>query len=150
MRWGSGLADTDNSSLDVWTSLHRTLTWLNRSATKVNPGMSSFTQTIAAAFPCYKHLPYVLLLPCSNRPKATAFDLEEAYHRTELPSLGRPFCFRVLRKQGASADQSAPVFDSCGLSFLFKDQFLELATHLPPSAALYGLGEGFFADGVVK
>ena len=80
-----------------------------------------------------------------NRPTFTPFDLEEAMYGIELPDVGQPFCFKVVRKQKASRDSSSsgPVFDGCGLSLVFKDQFLELATHVPTSASLYGLGERF-------
>jgi len=77
--------------------------------------------------------------------------LEEAMYGVELPNVGQPFCFKVVRKQAGSSGSSgssAPVFDTCGLSLVFKDQFLELATHVPPTSSLYGLGESMQHEGL--
>ncbi|KAG1334793.1 alpha-xylosidase 1 [Cocos nucifera] len=54
-----------------------------------------------------------------------------------------PFAFAVRRK---SNEQT--LFNSSYGTMVFKDQYLEISTHLPESAALYGLGENTQPGGI--
>ncbi|WOK93461.1 hypothetical protein Cni_G02159 [Canna indica] len=54
-----------------------------------------------------------------------------------------PFTFTVKRR---SNEQT--LFDSSYGALVFKDQYLEISTHLPKSAALYGLGENTQPGGI--
>lgn len=48
-----------------------------------------------------------------------------------------PFGFTITR----SSSRDDPLFDTSGHRLVFKDQYIELTTSIPPSSAIYGLGE---------
>ncbi|CAL9064469.1 unnamed protein product [Musa banksii] len=54
-----------------------------------------------------------------------------------------PFTFAVRRKSNGQT-----LFDSSYGTMVFKDQYLEISTHLPKTAALYGLGENTQPGGI--
>ena len=62
----------------------------------------------------------------------------------DLQTQADPFAFRVTR-----AGEAAPLFDTAGRRFVFKDQYIEFGTSLPPSARLYGLGESTSTTGML-
>jgi N-terminal barrel of NtMGAM and CtMGAM, maltase-glucoamylase len=55
----------------------------------------------------------------------------------------KPFGFEVVRAD----DESIALFNTSGTRHIFKDQYLELSTWVPPSASLYGLGEQISSKG---
>ncbi|KAK9824327.1 hypothetical protein WJX72_009486 [[Myrmecia] bisecta] len=57
-----------------------------------------------------------------------------------------PFQVEVFRS-GAAAD-AEPVFSTVGQRLVFKDQYLEVGTRVPPSSSLYGAGERSFSTGL--
>ncbi|KAK9710209.1 hypothetical protein K7432_008600 [Basidiobolus ranarum] len=73
------------------------------------------------------------IVPLNNTPSPDVKGLESCeynFHYTESP-----FGFVVERKTGEK------LFDTRDLGLVFKDQYLELSTHLPKNANIYGLGE---------
>lgn len=57
-----------------------------------------------------------------------------------LTAARRPFSFAVHRVT-ASGQNAMPIFDTTGLPFVFKDQYIEINARLDPDSSLYGLGE---------
>ena len=55
-----------------------------------------------------------------------------------------PFSFEVLR-----AGDGTAIWNTTGHHMLFKDQYLELTTHMHPKSTLYGLGERISSAGAV-
>ncbi|KAF8062770.1 Alpha-glucosidase [Scenedesmus sp. PABB004] len=57
---------------------------------------------------------------------------------------GEPFALTVTRR-----GSGAPIFDTRGHRFVFKDQFIELTTALPADTHIYGLGEVTLPGGLL-
>lgn len=56
------------------------------------------------------------------------------------PAVGEPFSFSV-RRLGVGSQPGDTLFNTSGHPLVFKPQFIELATSIPASSSLYGLGE---------
>ncbi|ORY06191.1 hypothetical protein K493DRAFT_252149 [Basidiobolus meristosporus CBS 931.73] len=73
------------------------------------------------------------IVPLNNTPSSDVKGLESCQYRFQYTD--SPFGFSVERKTGEK------LFDTNGLGLVFKDQYMELSTHLPKHANIYGLGE---------
>ena len=58
-----------------------------------------------------------------------------------------PFSFAVLRAGPAAEPADAPLWNTTGLRLLYKDQYLELSSWVPPTSTIYGLGERISSSG---
>jgi len=112
---------------------------LKASIKEISPGIVRFRLTDA-----HKQrwqVPENLYLPESFAGGATSFvfknnDSAESYENSvHIEWDTHPFALRI------STPASQSIFDSTGLRLVFKDQYLELSTHLDSSATLYGAGE---------
>ncbi|KAK9763887.1 hypothetical protein K7432_009060, partial [Basidiobolus ranarum] len=73
------------------------------------------------------------IVPLNNVPSPNIQGLESCEYNFRYTD--SPFGFIVERKTGEK------IFDTSDLGLVFKDQYLELSTHLPKNANIYGLGE---------
>ena len=62
-------------------------------------------------------------------------------HKYTLKTVDEPFSYEVSRADGTA------IWNTTGHHMLFKDQYLELTTHMHPKSTLYGLGERISSAG---
>ncbi|KAG2204032.1 hypothetical protein INT47_007026 [Mucor saturninus] len=70
-----------------------------------------------------------------ERPKISHYSSSKKANY-DFQYTAKPFSFKVVRK----ADKVA-VFDTAKLPLVFEDQYLEISTHVPKDANIYGFGE---------
>lgn len=73
----------------------------------------------------------------ADRAASPALDVDVTYS---------PFSLAVKRTAGKS--DAAPLFDTAGTRFVFKDQYIEVSTAIPAGSRLYGLGEATSPTGI--
>ena len=73
----------------------------------------------------------------ADRAAPPALDIDVTYS---------PFAMAVKRTGKAGDD--APLFDTAGSRFVFKDQYLEISSAVPAGSRLYGLGEATSPSGI--
>lgn len=69
-------------------------------------------------------------------------------HKYEFKYSTEPFAFEVLRAGPAADPPDAPLWNTTDLRLLYKDQYLELTSWVPPTSTIYGLGERISSSGV--
>ncbi|EDV27381.1 uncharacterized protein TRIADDRAFT_21692, partial [Trichoplax adhaerens] len=69
-------------------------------------------------------------------PKSDSFAEHIKLYKVEYAEIGQPFFFAVIR-----ATTKEVLFNTSNTPLFFNDQYLEISTHLPSNAHLYGLGE---------
>jgi alpha-glucosidase (family GH31 glycosyl hydrolase) len=69
-----------------------------------------------------------------KRPKISSYASHKRNY--DFKYTAKPFSFKVVRKSDKET-----IFDTSNLPFVFEDQYLELSTHVPKDANIYGFGE---------
>ena len=69
-------------------------------------------------------------------------------HKYKFDYNTEPFSFEVTRMGPAAAPNEPALWNTTGLRMLYKDQYLELTSWVPPTSTVYGLGERISSSGV--
>lgn len=68
-------------------------------------------------------------------------------HKYKFDYNTEPFSFEVTRMGPAAAPNEPALWNTTGLRMLYKDQYLELTSWVPPTSTIYGLGERISSSG---
>ncbi len=68
-------------------------------------------------------------------------------HKYRFKYEAEPFSFSVSRAGPAAEPADTPLWNTTGLRLLYKDQYLELSSWVPPASSIYGLGERISSSG---
>ncbi|EIE26263.1 hypothetical protein COCSUDRAFT_64412 [Coccomyxa subellipsoidea C-169] len=69
-------------------------------------------------------------------------------HKYRFDYTPEPFSFEVTRTGPAAAPGEPALWNTTGLRMLYKDQYLELTSWVPPTSTIYGLGERISSSGL--
>lgn len=68
-------------------------------------------------------------------------------HKYRFDYTPEPFSFEVTRTGPAAVPGEPALWNTTGLRMLYKDQYLELTSWVPPTSTIYGLGERISSSG---
>ncbi|KAK9790964.1 hypothetical protein WJX73_005820 [Symbiochloris irregularis] len=117
------------------------LTSTSGTMSKLGPDITNLDLTVSQLSPTILRVtigaPGRWTVPQSTIFKGTGIDSgASSSNALNFTSTSNPFSFTVTR-----AGTTEPLFDTTGQRLVFKDQYIEFASTLPSSSAVFGLGE---------